>query len=98
MGFSKESIEQTYLFNWSKGMEHFYPELFFMHHIPNGGKRDKVTAKKRLKAEGVKPGVPDVFLPVARKGFHGLYIEMKWGENVPSDEQYKWIYGLLDYG
>ena len=30
-----------------------------------------------LKQQGVKPGVPDIFLPVARKGFHGLYIELK---------------------
>ena len=39
--------------------------------IPNGGKRDIVTAKK-LQMEGVTPGVPDLFVPELR-----LWIEMK---------------------
>jgi hypothetical protein len=52
------------------------PALKWFHAIPNGGDRDKITAGK-LKAEGVKSGILDCFLPVARKGFNGLYIEMK---------------------
>jgi hypothetical protein len=39
--------------------------------IPNGGKRNISTAKK-LKAEGVVPGVPDLFIPA-----WGIWIEMK---------------------
>lgn len=53
-----------------------WPQLDLMHAIPNGGKRDAITAGK-LKAEGVKAGIPDIFLPVARSGYHGLYIELK---------------------
>lgn len=54
--------------------------------IPNGGKRDKATAGK-LKAEGVKPGVPDVFLPApivgspTRNPTAGLFIELKRSAN-----------------
>lgn len=44
--------------------------------IPNGGHRHIGTARK-LKAEGVRPGVPDYCLFVARKGYHGLLIELK---------------------
>ena len=44
--------------------------------IPNGGKRHIRTAT-RLKAEGVLPGVPDLFLPYKRLDFGGLWIEMK---------------------
>src|SRR5262245_64718583 len=44
--------------------------------IPNGGARDVITAG-RLKAEGVRAGVPDVCLPVARAGYHGLFLEVK---------------------
>ena len=44
--------------------------------IPNGGKRDKVTAAI-LRKEGLQPGVPDLLIAVARKGYHGLFIELK---------------------
>jgi hypothetical protein len=54
-----------------------YPHLagvFFA--IPNGGKRDLITAK-RLKEEGVIAGVPDLFLAVPHGGKAGLWLEMK---------------------
>jgi hypothetical protein len=52
------------------------PECEWLHAIPNGGARDVITGK-RLKDEGVKPGVWDLFLPVRSRGFNGLYIEVK---------------------
>lgn len=39
------------------------PELEWLHAIPNGGARDGFTAAS-LKAEGVKRGILDMFLPV----------------------------------
>lgn len=53
-----------------------FEPLEWLHAIPNGGDRDRITAG-RMKAEGVKSGVLDLFLPHARGGYHGLYIEMK---------------------
>ena len=57
-------------------------------HIPNGGYRNKAEAA-HLKAQGVRPGVPDLCVPVARHGYHGLYIEMKRrrtaGVGVPAE-------------
>lgn len=68
-----ESQEQIMLFNALEQLGHPYDLAF---HIPNGGKRDKITAAQ-MKREGVKAGVPDIFLPVSRGGYHGLFIEMK---------------------
>lgn len=71
-----EHAHQVALFAWAALTAPQYPELQLMFAIPNGGKRDKITASN-LKAEGVKAGTPDIFLPVARGGFHGLFIELK---------------------
>jgi hypothetical protein len=72
----KEGIEQKYLFIWARYESGKYPELELLYHIPNGGSRNKLEAA-RLKEQGVKAGVPDLCLPVARGGYHGLYIELK---------------------
>ena len=54
-----------------------YPKLRgLLFAIPNGGLRNKAVAGK-LKAEGVRAGVSDLFLMVATKGMHGMWIEMK---------------------
>jgi hypothetical protein len=87
-----EGAEQTALFCWAALPEQRqrYPELRWMFHIPNGGTRDKREAGQ-FKAQGVKPGVPDVFLPVKRGGYAGLWIEMKYGDNKPSDLQIEYM-------
>jgi hypothetical protein len=74
-----------------------YPELKLLYHIPNGGKRDKGTAVK-LYRQGVKAGVPDLHLPVARGGYHGLYIELKVGKNKTTEKQKEWIAELNKQG
>ena len=58
--------------------------------IPNGGQRHVVVASK-LKAEGVRRGVPDLFLPVPLKDWCGLFVEMKNGKGRPTPEQLDWI-------
>ena len=63
-------------------------------HIPNGGQRGKVCAYQ-MKLQGVKAGVPDLCIPLARHGYHGLYIEMKRTKNFKlRDNQRAWIYLL----
>ena len=69
-----------------------------MFHIPNGGKRGKAEAV-RFKKMGVKKGVSDVFLPVARCGCHGLWIEMKRQvTGAPTEDQLKWIENMVAQG
>ena len=58
--------------------------------IPNGGKRNAKEAYF-MKRTGVKAGVPDLCVPVAKKGYHGLYIEMKYGKNKPTEAQEEWM-------
>uniref|UniRef100_A0A6M3L1H9 Putative VRR-NUC domain-containing protein n=1 Tax=viral metagenome TaxID=1070528 RepID=A0A6M3L1H9_9ZZZZ len=84
-----EHDEQVSLFAWASLAEAQYPELEMMYAIPNGGKRHVTTARK-LKAEGVKAGVLDINLDVARGGYHGLRIEMKFGKNKLSPYQEWW--------
>lgn len=76
MAVAPESEEQKCLFRWAGLAAAKWPELWLLHAIPNGGLRNIRTAAL-MKATGAKPGVPDIFLPVARQGKHGLYIEMK---------------------
>jgi len=59
---------------------------WLLYAIPNGGHRHIATAAK-LKAEGVLAGVPDLFLPVARCGCHGLYLEVKTPKGRLSEAQ-----------
>ena len=66
-------------------------------HIPNGGSRNRLEAAN-LKKQGVKSGVPDICLPVARGKYHGLYIEMKHGKNSTSEKQEEWIAALREQG
>lgn len=67
------------------------------HAIPNGGGRSKREAG-RLKAEGVKAGVHDIFVAYPASGFHGLYIEMKSATGKPSREQSTWLHDSLALG
>lgn len=66
-------------------------------HIPNGGKRNRYEAA-HLKRQGVKPGIPDLCIPMPNKNHHALYIEMKQKGGHISQLQTEWIMRLRDYG
>ena len=100
-----ETKEQQWVIQWAN--HQFFnlgqgPELIgaYLFAIPNGGSRHKAEAK-RLKAEGVRAGVPDLQLVVPRNGFHGLFVEMKRRSGILSDikqEQKDWHYKLRKKG
>ena len=92
-----EHGEQSALVEACAWLENQRPELALLFAIPNGGERHPAVAA-RLKAEGVKPGVPDLFLPVARGGHHGLWIEMKAGRNRSTANQLAWAERLRGQG
>ena len=93
-----EHQEQVALIRWARMRAATLPQLELLFAIANGGERHQIVAAK-LKAEGVKPGAPDLCLPVARGGFHGLYLELKRrGGGRLSPEQKIWLERLQEQG
>jgi hypothetical protein len=82
-----EHVEQREFVSWVRKN---FPHKIFA--IPNGGQRNIATAAK-LKAEGVSPGVPDLFVPALK-----LFIEMKETGGKASDKQVEWIVYLTKCG
>lgn len=93
-----ESQEQIVVMKWASYMSNRDPRYSLLFHVPNGGTRGKAEAG-RFRAEGVKAGVPDLFLPVAISPWHGCFVEMKRrkGGRV-SSEQRQWIDALREQG
>lgn len=80
-----EENEQIMLVKW------LTDEKIGFYHIPNGGSRNAWEGA-RFKRLGVMPGIPDICIPLARKSYHGLYIELKRANGKMNDlrESQKW--------
>ena len=92
-----EHHDQVAVCQWAAMSQGRHPELALLLAIPNGGARHIAVAAK-LKAEGVRAGVPDLFLPCPRRGFNGLWIELKTKTGRLSDSQKWWISELCKQG
>lgn len=90
-----EDTEQIKVIRWAAAAECGYPELKWLHHIPNGGTRNSQEAIK-LKNMGVKPGISDLHLPFPHGRYHGLYIEMKCGKNATTQKQSEFLCDMCD--
>ena len=92
-----EAAEQENVIKWARDNEKTYPFLWMLHSSLNGVKLSKMQAGK-AKASGMLSGVPDLFLPVPRGSFCGLYIEMKsaTGRIMPSQSRY--LSAVSDFG
>lgn len=105
----KEDGEQAALFCWAALSVGKYPQLAWLHSIPNGGSRHIVEAMKFV-ATGTRKGVPDTFLPVPIRQswptgiWHGCYIELKLikrrkeKDGGCSKDQLRWIDYLKQAG
>lgn len=97
---------QKQIFEWANMSIRKYPELKLLNASLNGVKLASKVAGVKAKQSGMKKGFPDLFLPVARKGHHGLFIELKRNSNealkikkgVVSKEQQDWIDELNKQG
>ncbi len=83
-----EAIEQAKVIAWARANERNYPYLQLLHCSLNGVKMTKAQAGRAI-AQGMLSGVPDLFLPVPKNGYHGLFIEMKYGSNKVTENQEK---------
>lgn len=92
-----EDTEQVKVIIWAEKNVHNYPQLKWLHHIPNGGSRDSGEAIK-LKQMGVKRGISDLHLPFPCGKYHGLYIEMKYGKNRTTKEQAEFLQDMKAAG
>src|SRR4051812_19508182 len=95
---------QAAIFCWSALPEvrAKYPVLKYLFAVPNGF-YGSAAQKGKMKAEGLKLGVPDIILPVVKTinnsldkstgllKYAGLFIELKVGNNKPSPEQLDWL-------
>ena len=102
-----EHEEQVRVIDWANVNAGKWPELRLLHAVPNGGSRASAKDRRgnrysseaqRLSTEGLRPGVPDLDLPVSRRGFHGLRIEMKAIDGKVSVVQKWWIRELAAQG
>jgi len=75
---------QSSFFQWIRiARKDLEPYIFA---IPNGGLRSKWAGAK-LKREGLKPGVFDIFIAIPNARWHGLWLEFKAGKNKLTDNQ-----------
>lgn len=95
-----ESTEQQAVIQWFRLA---YPKYRLIA-ISNGqmiGGRNKFALIKKYKAEGLTPGVSDLFLCVPKNGYNGLWLEMKdkgKKENSLSGVQGLWLSDMREQG
>ena len=92
-----EDTEQINVVSWANWNMNHYPELKWLHHIPNGGSRNKQEAIK-FKQMGVKAGVSDLHMPYPKGLYCGLYIEMKYGDNGQKKAQKEFLADMAAAG
>lgn len=91
-----ESKEQVLLIN---NFRLLYPaDSIYLIHVPNGGSRKDAIEGARLKQQGVRAGVSDLFLslPAYINGtlYHGFWMEFKAtppNDAKVSDKQKEWL-------
>lgn len=88
LGIPTEHQEQVMLCRWLDKRK----VIYFA--VPNGGKRHPSVARK-LKAEGVKAGVPDIVIPQQARlqiKYTGVVIEIKRRQGGrTTEEQRQWL-------
>jgi hypothetical protein len=93
-----EHAEQVKVFKWAEENVEKYPALAWLFAVPNWFGVSTPIQGARAKAEGRKPGVPDMLFPERRGPYVGLAIEMKSPRHYPTREQRLWLAHLQKAG
>jgi VRR-NUC domain-containing protein len=73
-----EAAEQRSFIKWCRvQLDVRYPGIKLIFAVPNGAWMKSPRQAVSQKRGGLLPGIPDLFLPVPRGTYHGLFIEMK---------------------
>lgn len=89
-----ETIEQIKLFDWIRSRPDLEP---FTIHIANE-RQCSVQHGRILKRMGVKAGVADIFLAVPIGNYHGLWLELKAGNNKATEKQKLFLANMTQKG
>ena len=97
-----EHDEQVAVMDWIFRNLRDYPELDLVFSVPNGammgGGRQGAIRANILKAEGMRPGTPDLVIPSPRGGYFGMFLEMKTKKGKLSENQEQFIDQAKYYG
>ena len=95
---AEENLHRS-CFEWVTLNRARHPLLAWLIHIPNGGRRPRGEAGK-LKALGVKKGVPDFVLPFPSPNarWSGFAVELKSPTGRLSQEQQDWLAKMVSHG
>jgi hypothetical protein len=92
--------EQAAIFKWAQIHDHEFPELKLLNGSLNGV-RLSIGQATKAKRTGMKKGYPDIFLPIRRGIYPGLFIELKKKNGwIPKegDDQHWWLTQLANQG
>lgn len=66
-------------------------------HIPNEGKRT-ISMGRKLRQIGLRPGVADLFIPIPRHGYNGVWVEIKSKHGVLRENQREFLSDMEKQG
>lgn len=93
-----EHKAQVEVFKWADTNMQRYPDLKWLNPSLTGMYMQNPLQAYRAKAAGLKKGYPDLFLPVRKGKYIGLFIELKIKGNHPTVEQKEWLEHLKTQG
>lgn len=97
MKITERQVQMAY-FQWVRLMRNSDPLFYYIYHIPNQGDAGTVTWWLKRRDEGAEPGLPDVNIDYASRGYIGARFELKIKPNKLSKNQRDWLKRFKEAG